>query len=57
MQLMVGRRAEPDRRAPGNVRAAARSRDARYQAWVAWQCGQATVVDTGARKTKPQAHA
>jgi hypothetical protein len=25
-----------------------------YQACVARQCGQATVVETGARKTKPQ---
>jgi hypothetical protein len=29
----------------------------RYQACVARQCGQATVVETGARKTKPQEQA
>jgi hypothetical protein len=32
----------------------ASDRGARYQACVARQCGQATVVETGARKTKPQ---
>lgn len=30
---------------------------ARYQACWARQCGQATVVETGARKTKPHEHA
>jgi hypothetical protein len=32
------------------------SREKRYQACVVRQCGQATVVETGARKQKPHSH-
>jgi hypothetical protein len=48
----IGLRAEPS---PDGAREAPRAPG--YQACCARQFGQATVVETGARKTKPHAHA